>query len=387
MHMSKDIIYFDNSATTRPFKEVIEHISEVNACYWGNPSSLHMMGIEAEKLVKNARTVVAEYLSVKPDNVYFTSGGTEANNTAVLGYVNANKRKGNHLITTRVEHASVLEAYKYLQTEGYKVDFIDVDSRGIIDIEKLEKTISANTSLVSIILVNNETGVIQPYEEIISCVKNKNSSAALHFDAVQAFGKIKFKADSNIDMLTISSHKIHGPKGVGVLYVKPGIKVSPLFYGGGQERLLRAGTENVAGISGFGLACKKYMSQFNDSLEFAKKLKNILLESISLLPADIKINSPMDDNFAPYIVNICFSGVKAEVLLHHLEQRNIFVSSGSACSSKRKIHSHVLKAMGVPDKYIEGAVRFSFSSFENSIEQIEICMQALKDILPGISRK
>lgn len=387
MQMSKDIIYFDNSATTRPFKEVTEHMSQVNTCFWGNPSSLHTMGIEAERLIKNSRNIIAEFLSAKPDNIYFTSGGTEANNIAILGYLNANKRKGNHIVTTKIEHASVLEVYKYLHSEGYKVDFIDVDAQGIIDIEKLEKTISTNTSLVSIVLVNNETGVIQPYEQIIRCVKNKNSSAAVHFDAIQAFGKIKFKVSSGIDMISISSHKIHGPKGVGALYIKPGVKVSPLFYGGGQERLLRAGTENVAGISAFGLACKKYLNELNDSIEKVKKLKIEFLNNVDTLPADIKINSPLDEKFAPHILNVCFSGVKAEVLLHYLEQKKIFVSSGSACSSRKKMHSHVLKAIGISDKYIEGAIRFSFSSFENNTEQIHICMQALKEILPAISRK
>jgi len=379
------IIYLDNSATTKPYDEVVEYMAHILRNVFGNPSSLHTLGIEAEKAVKKARESVSAVLGAKPSEILFTSGGTESNNTAILGYLEANPRKGNEIITTAVEHPSVLEVYKSLASKGYKTKFINVDSKGLIKLDELYDAINENTALISIILVNNEVGTIQPVDEIAAIKNSKNSSAVLHVDAVQAYGKLKINpVKSGIGLISISSHKIHGPKGAGALYVGKGIRIKPLLLGGGQEGTLRSGTENVPAICGFGLASEMVLKAFDEN---NNKVRAIREKFISLLNENItgfKINSPEDG--LPHIVNISFPNVRSEVLLHHLEQRNIFVSTGSACSSRKNIHSHVLKAMGLKACDIEGAIRFSFSHF-NSYEDIEETVSALKDILPAISTK
>ncbi|MFZ5989020.1 MAG: cysteine desulfurase family protein [Bacillota bacterium] len=378
-------IYFDNSATTRPYDEVIEFINYINKNVYGNPSSLHSKGIEAERLIRNAREIIAKTLGVQREEIYFTSGGTEANNLAILGYLKANPRKGRHVVTTRIEHPSVIEVYKFLSDEGYKVDFLDVDKNGIIDIEGLREKINSDTALVSIIYINNETGTIEPIEEIVKIKNSINKETVLHVDAVQAYGKTRvLPKKEGIDILTISSHKIHGPKGVGALYISKSVKVKPLILGGGQECLVRSGTENVSGICGFGTAADITFKNMDENYEQCKSLKIAFTKKLVSEMDDVVIISPEDSS--PYILNVSFRNIRAEVLLHHLEARSIFVSTGAACSSRKNVHSHVLKAMGVKPDIIEGAIRFSFSSF-NTLEEVEETIEVLKGVLPKISIK
>lgn len=382
--MSREI-YLDNSATTRPYDEIIEYMNNINRNAYGNPSSLHKKGIEAERIIKDARDIIAKTLGVLREEIYFTSGGTEANNLAISGYLNANPRKGKHIITTKVEHPSVIEVYNHLSSQGFKVDFLDVDQKGAVLIDDLKKKINEETSLISIIYVNNETGTVQPIEDIAAAKNTVKKDILLHVDGVQAYGKVSvMPKKQGIDILTISSHKIHGPKGVGALYINKGIKVNPLVLGGGQENLLRSGTENVPGICGFGAAADITFKKLQQNTEHCRDLKNMISEWFKKNIDDALIISP--DDASPYILNVSFADIRSEVLLHHLEAQNIFVSTGAACSSRKKVHSHVLKAMGIKPDRIEGALRFSFSSFNTKDDVIET-IEAIKDILPRIRTK
>lgn len=375
-------IYLDNAATTRAYDEVISYINEINDKYYGNPSSLHTKGIESEKLVKQARQRIAASLGVMPGEIMFTSGGTESNNTAIMGYLFANKRKGNHIITSAIEHPSVLEVYKHLSKNGYRVDILEVDSNGKIKLDMLEGLVSDETALVSLIYVNNETGAIQPVEEAAQIIKSRNNSAVFHVDGVQAYGKLQLNPKkSGIDMVSISSHKIHGPKGVGALYIKSGIKVNPLLFGGGQENKLRSGTENVPGISGFGLAAEITFKSLEENNSKLSKLKKFFITQLEEKTDGYLVISP--DDGSQYILNTAFSNLKSEVMLHHLEEKGIYVSTGSACSSRKNTASHVLKAMNIDSCYLQGAIRFSFSQFINK-EDIEYTVDAIKDIIPRI---
>lgn len=382
--MNKEI-YLDNSATTQPFEEVVQFMCEVSRKFYGNPSSLHTKGIEAENLVKRARTQLADVLKAEPREICFTSGGTEANNLAILGYLKANPRAGKHIITSEIEHPSVLEVYKQLASEGFKVDYVPVDKEGILKLEVLENAVSRETALMSFIHTNNEVGSIQPIEDINKIRKARCPDAALHIDAVQAFGKSAiYPSGENIDLLSFSSHKIHGPKGMGALYIRRGIKVKPVLLGGGQETALRSGTENVPGICGFGLAAERIFSAIGENYLKVKALKEHFEEKIRKYFPEAQINS--SGEASPYIINVSFPDLKSEVLLHHLEQRNIYVSTGSACASHKNSHSHVLKAMGVSPKYIDGAIRFSLS-FSNTVDEMDETVNALKEIIPVISIK
>ncbi|NLI57276.1 MAG: cysteine desulfurase [Clostridium sp.] len=378
--MSREI-YLDNSATTKPYDKVIEAINDINKNIYGNPSSLHTKGIEAEKIIKNSREIIAKTLLAENDEIYFTSGGTEGNNLAILGYLKGNPRKGKHVITTKIEHPSVLEVFKFLSTEGYKVDFIDVDQNGVVNVKDIEEKICKDTSLISIIYVNNEIGTIEPIEKIAKIKKD----AVLHVDAVQGYGKFKIIPKKiGIDLMTISSHKIHGPKGVGAIYKNKNIRIKPILLGGGQESLIRSGTENVSGIYGFATAANITFDNIEENYNKCKKLKEFFIEKLNSEIYGVKVISPKDSS--PYILNASFENIRGEVLLHHLEEKNIFVSTGSACSSRRNVHSHVLTALGLSPSCIEGAIRFSFSH-TNSEEDIEETVDALKSILPKISIK
>ena len=378
-------IYLDNSSTTKPFEEVAKYIYDVSMLSYGNPSSKHTKGIEAENLVKQARTRIANSLKVDSKEILFTSGGTESNNTAIIGYLKGNPRLPRHIITSVIEHPSVLEVYKQLEKEGYRVDYIPVDKDGRLDMQALRGFADSETALISIIHTNNESGTIQDIQQISKIRDEKCPNAALHIDAVQGFGKtLIMPAASRIDMLSVSSHKIHGPKGVGALYIKKGLRVKPLMLGGGQESTLRSGTENVPGICGFGLAAEMTFANLAKNLEYVGSLKSRFVEKIRENFEAASINTPQDAS--PYIINVSFPNLKAEVLLHHLEQKNIFVSTGSACSSRKNHRSHVLLAMGVEPKLIDGAIRFSLSS-TNTVEEIDDTITALKEIIPIISIK
>lgn len=375
-------IYFDNSATTRQYDEVTTFMADVATKTYGNPSSLHTKGIEAEKLIKAARETIAASLGAESKEIYFTSGGTESNNLAIRGYLDANLRKGKHIITTKTEHPSVLEVYRHLEELGYSVDYIGVDETGRLNLQEFKDKLNQETALISIILINNETGTIQRLEEISAIRDSINPQAVIHADAVQAYGKIAINPPGfGIDLLSMSSHKIHGPKGVGALYASKKVKLKPLFFGGGQEALLRSGTENVPGIAGFGLASELTFDNLKNSRERVGALKNDFIEKLTESGISHRIISPIDAS--PYILNAAFEDVRAEVLLHHLEQKGIFVSTGSACSSHKSTRSHVLSAMGIPPQLIDGTIRFSFSAF-NTAEEIDITIEAIKKIIPII---
>lgn len=381
----KQVIYFDNSATTKPYDEVVRHMADVAANTYGNPSSMHTLGIEAERLVKSAREILARCLDADPREIYFTSGGTESNNTAVRGYLEANPRRGRHIITTAVEHPSVLEVFRTLEKQGFKVDWLSVDSEGRIRPDELGAKINRETALISLILVNNETGTIQPLEEVIALRNRINKDTAIHVDAVQAFGKLRLSpSKAGVELMSVSSHKIHGPKGVGALYASRSVRLKPLLYGGGQEALMRSGTENVPGISGFGLAADMTFKKLDDSGVKVAGLKREFIRGLEKSGLDFKTVTP--EKASPYILNAAFRGVKAEVLLHHLEERKIFVSTGSACSSRKNVRSHVLNAMGVAPGLIDGAIRFSFSAF-NTEDEVETTIRELADIVPKIRIK
>lgn len=378
----KHEIYLDNSSTTRQYDEVTSLMSDIASNKYGNPSSLHTKGIEAEKLVSGARETIASTLGADPAEIYFTSGGTESNNLAIRGYLDANPRKGRHIITTKIEHPSVLEVYRHLESQGFKVDYLDVDVKGLLKLDQLREKICAETALISVIIVNNETGTIQHMDEISSIRDELNPQTVIHADAVQAYGKLRIlPARTGIGLLSISSHKIHGPKGVGALYASKKIKIKPLFFGGGQEALLRSGTENVPGIAGFGLAAAMTFERLEDNQKKADAMKQLLIEKLAASGITHRVVSPADAS--PFIINIAFESIRAEVLLHHLEQKGIYVSTGSACSSHKKNRSHVLSAMNIPPQLIDGAIRFSLSG-DNDEEDISLTVDALKDIIPVI---
>ncbi len=348
------MIYLDNAATTKPCKAAIEAAIDA-AENFGNPSSLHKIGLDAEKLVKNSRKVIADMIGAPADNIVFTSGGTESNNTAILGA--AAKGKKRHIITSLIEHPSVLEPFRYLESEGWRVDYAKVNSDGIVDLDAFSKLLDKDTALVSIMHVNNETGSIQPIDEIKKLIDEKTDGALLHIDAVQSFGKIPVSVRKiNPDFVSLSAHKINGLKGCGALYIKNNSKIKPFIIGGGQQKNIRSGTENVVGIAAFAAAAREHA---NPDLERITALRQRLLDGISESIPDVRYNGSKDC-YSPYIANVSFLGIKSEILLHSLESSGIYVSTGSACSSNKPMPSHVLLAMGCSKEEIAGAVRFSF---------------------------
>ncbi len=362
-----NIIYLDNASTTKPCPEAIAAMTTAMEHY-GNPSSLHGLGLKSEKIIEKSRSIIASKLGADKKKVYFTSGGTEANNTAIFGTARALKKRGNKIITSKIEHPSVLESFKALEGEGFDVVYLDVTPDGRVDVEQAKNIIDENTSLVSVMTVNNETGIIQPVAEISKILHEKSEFGVFHTDAVQAFGKVDCSIRATgADLISVSSHKIHGPKGVGALYAGVN-KLSPIIYGGSQQGAIRPGTENVPGIAAFGAAAEIEGGSCDC---FYDTLKKGILETIP----DVKINGA-EEFASKYVLNVSFIGLKAEVLLHTLENYNIFVSTGSACSSHKPDPSHVLTAMGLSREETGGAVRFSFSS-ENSIEEIEKTTQIL----------
>lgn len=377
--------YFDNSATTKVTDSVKDIVVKVMTEDYGNPSSMHMVGVEAEKYIKTAKENIAKILKVDEKEIYFTSGGTEGNNQATIGVVAANKRSGNKIITTAVEHASVASPMKYLEQEGYDVVYLPVDSFGVVDMEALKKEMTEDTILVSIMYVNNEVGAIQPIGEIGKYIKTINPKVVFHVDAIQAFGKMEIKPKKeNIDILTVSGHKIHGPKGSGFIYIKKNTKINPIISGGGQQDGMRSGTENVPGIAGIGQAAKDCYDHLEENVGIMTELKDYLIDRLSEID-DVTINSRKGSEGAPHIVSASFRGVRSEVLLHALEDKGIYISAGSACSSNRPAVSRTLKAMNVEKDLLESTVRFSFSKF-NTKEEIDYCVEQLKELLPVLRK-
>ncbi|MHB1393645.1 MAG: cysteine desulfurase family protein [Clostridia bacterium] len=377
-----EFVYFDNSATTKPHKQVIYEVAECMEKFFANPSSAHKLGIEAEKKATAARTETAKMIRALPKEIVFTSGGSEANNTAILGAA----AKGGHIITSKIEHPSIVRLLESMEELGHEVTYLEVDSRGLVKLDRLEAAIKDNTRLVTIMHVNNEVGSIQPISDIVRIVRANSKKARVHVDAVQSAGKLQLDVKSlDIDMLSLSAHKIHGPKGIGALYIKSGLKLKPLILGGGQEGGIRAGTENLPGISGFGAAAFEAVVDKQKKADQVYNVKKHFIERLSEVD-DIVINSPLDSCHIDNILNVSFGGVRGEVLLHALEDYKIYVSTGSACSSKQSGHrNYVLPALGLRECDIEGAVRFSFSYF-NTLEEVDYTIEALKKILPFLRR-
>ncbi|MCG0277415.1 MAG: cysteine desulfurase [Thermanaeromonas sp.] len=381
----RKVIYLDNSATTMVLPEVAEAVREAMEKTYGNPSSLHSMGVEAERILRNAREEVAKLLGAQPEEVYFTSGGTEANNWALRGLAHALKRRGRHIITTAIEHASVLEACRRLEEEGFSVTYLPVDKQGIVRLESLERSLREDTILVSVMSVNNEVGSLQPLEEIAKIVASR-SPALFHVDHVQGYGKIPLPLKKlRLAAVSLSAHKIHGPKGVGALYLRQGVRIEPFLVGGDQERNLRAGTENVPGIAGFGVAATLARKNLPDSVQRMAQLKIRLAEGLLEGIPGAHLNGPEPRAGAPHILNISFPGVKAEVLVHMLEEKGIYVSTSSACHSRRQEASHVLKALGLPSSHLEGAIRISLSRLTTE-EEIEEAIRTIKECVEELRR-
>lgn len=373
------IIYLDNSATTKPCKTACEYITEALVSNWGNPSSLHSLGIEAELTINSARECVAKSISARADEIIFTGSGTEANNTAIMSAL-SRKSRGNRVITTAIEHPSVLKTVKRLENNGFEVIKLGCDGNGCIELKELEAVLSEKTVLVSIMLVNNEVGSVQPIAEASRLIKKLSPNALFHCDAVQGFGKLNINVKTlGVDLLTASAHKIHGPKGIGFLYCKKGINITPFITGGGQERGMRSGTEAVPLIAGF-MGAVKELGSLEENL---KKISDINLYARELFTASgfIDINSP--ENALPYILNISVVGYRSETLLHFLESKNIFVSSGSACAKGET--SYVLAALGLRKTRSDSALRLSFSK-DTTKEEIALTLDALKEAASRLRR-
>lgn len=376
--------YLDNSATTRCEKQVAELVTQLMMEDYGNPSSMHLKGVEAEKYIKKATAQIAKTLKAKEKEIIYTSGGTEADNMALIGVAMANKRTGTHIVTTEVEHAAIHATTAYLEEQGFEITKLSVNEEGLISVEELKNVLRPDTILVSIMHVNNEVGAVQPIEEAGEIVKELSPKAYFHVDAIQSYGKFKiYPKKMNIDLLSVSGHKLHGPKGIGFLYVNEKVKIKPILFGGGQQWGMRSGTENVPGIAGLGLACYMAYENFEEKRDLLASLKKHFCEELLKLP-DVKINGNIEST-APQIVSVSFVGVRSEVMLHTLEDKGIYVSAGSACSSNKPAPSKTLLAMKVPKEELEATVRFSFS-YHTTKEELEYTIEVLKEVLPKLRR-
>ncbi len=371
--------YLDNSATTVVVAPVKDIMIKTMCEDFGNPSSLHLKGVDAEKYVKKAREIIAKSIKVDEKEIIFTSGGTESNNLALIGTALANQRAGKHIITTCFEHASVLSTMDFLKNMGFEITYLAVDSDGKIDLNQLKESLRADTILVSVMYVNNEIGAVEPVSEISKIIKAYNPDIVFHVDAIQAYGKyIINPKKQGIDLLSVSGHKIHGPKGSGFLYASGKVKLKPIIYGGGQQKGMRSGTENVPAIAGLGEAVKYSYDNFNEKIEKLYSLKDYFIDEVSKID-NVRINSKKGKESAPHIVSVSFIGVRSEVMLHTLEDRGIFVSAGSACSSnKQKNVSATLKGIGLKPEEIDSTIRFSFC-YETTKEEIDYAVDVIKE--------
>lgn len=381
-------VYLDNSATTRVFPEVAELMTKIMCEDYGNPSSLHMKGVAAEQYIRYAKETLAKLLKVNEKEILFTSGGTESDNLALIGCALANRRRGNHLITTQVEHPAILKTMQYLESIGYQVTYLPVDKCGRICLEDLHRAITPQTILVSIMHTNNEVGARQPIEEAGALIKRMNPAILFHVDAVQGFGKARiYPKKMNIDLMSVSGHKIHGPKGVGFLYINEKVKIQPIVYGGGQQQNLRSGTENVPGVAGLAKAAEMMYAQMDEDVSRLYHLKTMFIDGIKKLD-DIQVNGLLDGSIegtAPHIVSVSFKGVRSEVLLHALEDKGIYVSAGSACSAHKPQPSATLKAMRIDKDLLSSTIRFSFSVYTTE-EEINYTLQQMYDMIPMLRR-
>lgn len=379
-------VYLDNSATTMSYPEVGELVYKIMCRDYGNPASMHRKGVEAEHYIREAKETLAKILKVNAKEIFFTSGGTESDNLALIGCARANKRSGNHLITTSIEHPAILNTMRYLEEEeGFRVTYLPVDSKGKVKLEALKEALCPETILVSIMYVNNEVGTVQPVEEAVKMVKEYDPSILFHTDAVQGFGKYHiYPKRMGIDLFTASGHKIHGPKGVGFLYIGDKVKIHPILFGGGHQKNIRSGTENVPGTAGLGLAAKMIYQDMDMKVALMRELKNYFIEEI-LKIEDTTIHGFTDEGSAPHIISVGIAGIRSEVLLHALEDKGIYVSSGSACSSNHPSVSGVLKGIGAADEYLDATLRFSMSEFTTK-EEIDYTLETLYNCIPMLRK-
>lgn len=378
-------VYFDNSASTKVADSVIEVMIKTMREDYGNPSAKHMMGVVAEKYVKEAIRMIAKTLKVEEKEILFTSGGTESNNIALIGGALANQRRGKHIISTAIEHPAVYEPLGKLVELGFEVTILPVDRAGHICLEELKNAIREDTIIVSTMYVNNEVGAVEPVEEIAKIVHEKNPDCLYHVDAIQGYGKYKIQPKKQgIDLMSVSGHKLHGPKGVGFLYIQKDAKVNPILFGGGQQRGMRSGTINVPGIAGMGEAARLAYEHFDEKIEKMIAIKDYLMDQLEKMEG-IHLNSFRGTQSAPHILSVSVQGVRAEVLLHALEDREIYVSSGSACSSNHPGISGTLKGIGLEDEFLDSTVRISLCS-ENTLEEADYFLETLKELLPMLRR-
>ena len=378
-------VYLDNSATTKCFEDVAELMTKIMCEDYGNPSSMHNKGMQAENYIRNAKDIISRNLKVNEKEILFTSGGTESDNIALIGSAMANYRAGRHLITTKIEHPAILQTMKYLEEQGFEVTYLPVDKNGQIRLEDLEKAIRNDTILVSIMHTNNEIGALQPIEEAGSLIKKINPNIIFHVDAVQGFGKFRiYPKRMNIDLLSVSGHKIHGPKGVGFLYINEKIKIKPIIFGGGQQKGMRSGTENVPGVAGLAKAVEMIYADLDENVEQLYCLKEHFIAGVTRIP-DIKVNGLTGKESAPHIVSVSIRGIRSEVMLHALEEKGIYVSAGSACASNKPQTSDTLKAIGVEKELLDSTIRFSFSEF-TTLEEIDYTLKAMQEIVPMLRR-
>ena len=377
--------YFDNSATTKVLDCVKDAVVDAMCVNYGNAAAKHRKGVEAENLIREAKKAIADTLKVQEKEILFTSGGTESNNTALIGTALANRRAGKHLITTGVEHPSIYNTMSFLEEMGFEVTYLPVDHLGHISLEDLENSIREDTILVSVMYVNNEVGAVEPIEAISQCIKKKNPKTLFHVDEIQAYGKYKIRPKKQgIDLLSVSGHKIHAPKGVGFLYIRDGVKIRPILFGGGQQKGMRSGTENVPGCIGLGVAAREAYKDFDARIEKLYTLRERLIAGLKPL-GGVTINGSEDRTNAPQIVSASFEGVRSEVLLHALEDKGVYVSSGSACSSNHPGISGTLKGIGVKKELLDSTIRFSLGDL-NTEEEVDYAIGVLGELLPVLRR-
>ncbi len=378
-------IYLDNSATTAVHPDVVKLMSKIMLEDYGNPSSKHNKGVQAERYLNEAKETLASILKCDKKELLFTSGGTESDNMALIGTAMANKRRGNHIITTMIEHPAILETTVFLEKNGFEITYLPVDNTGCVSLEALKEALRPETILVSIMYTNNEVSIVEPIAEAAAIVKEYNPEIVFHTDAVQAFGKFRIiPKRENIDLMSVSAHKLHGPKGVGFLYIKDKTKINPIIFGGGQQKGMRSGTENVPGIAGMALAAKLCYENFDEKIERLYGLKEYFIDKVLEIPGTV-FNGRRGHNGTPHVISISFENVRSEVLLHALEDKGIYVSSGSACSSNKPALSGTLKAIGVKNNLLDSTIRFSLCT-ENTKEELDTVIAALGELVPVLRK-
>ena len=379
------LAYLDNSATTRCSERAKDLMVQILMQDFGNPSSLHGMGVTAEEYIKEAKSNIAKTLKAEEKEILFTSGGTESNNMALIGTALANRRAGNHIITTEIEHASIAAPLEFLKEQGFRITKVSVDKNGHISLEELRDAVGEDTILVSIMMVNNEIGAVEPVAEAAKIIKEKNPNTIFHVDAIQAYGKYRiYPKKLGIDLLSVSGHKIHAPKGTGFLYIRDKVKIKPIIYGGGQQKGMRSGTENVPGVAALGEAAAEIYENFDEKIERMYALKEHFVEEVTKMEG-VTVNGCTGRDSAPQIVSVSVDGVRSEVMLHTLEEKQIYVSAGSACSSNKPSVSSTLKSIGLPKELLDSTIRFSFC-VNTTMEEIDYAIAAMQEAVPRLRR-